>query len=122
MVVGDNLPPNSTCQDCFNAAGTSIAKPWRREIYLHNRAYPHPTLRPAVPGRRVIARPRRLGIAFFQAPVGVGNQLDRADADRVLSRADRLPLTHDLVDIAKIVASFAYFGDDRIQDAIRSTP
>jgi tetratricopeptide (TPR) repeat protein len=29
----------------MGAAGTSIAKPWRREIYLHNRAYPHPTLR-----------------------------------------------------------------------------
>ncbi len=39
--------------------------------------------------------------------------------DRVLSTAERLPLLQDLLEVAKIVACFAYFDDDGVQRAFR---
>jgi len=48
--------------------------------------------------------------------------LPAADRDRVLHTAERLPLLRDLLEVAKMVACFAYFDDDGVQRAVREAP
>ena len=45
--------------------------------------------------------------------------LDPDAADAVVQRAAGLPLVNAVVEVAKIVACFAYFSDDRVTDAVR---
>ncbi len=48
--------------------------------------------------------------------------LDADAADRVVGRAARLPLVDLLVEVAKVVACFAYFSDPRVDAAVRGGP
>lgn len=47
-------------------------------------------------------------------------RLDGEAADAVVQRAARLPLITLLVEVAKIVACFAYFSDPRVDAVVRS--
>jgi hypothetical protein len=63
-----------------------------------------------------------LGAALPRA-LGHGRSLDAltpADRDRVLERAEALPLFADLVEIVKIVACLAYFDDAGVQARVRA--
>ena len=46
-------------------------------------------------------------------------RLDLAARDALLQRAAELPLLCDLLELARLVACFAYFDDDGVQDAFR---
>lgn len=45
--------------------------------------------------------------------------LDPDAADAVVQRAAGLPLVNAVIEVAKIVACFAYFSDDRVDEAVR---
>lgn len=47
------------------------------------------------------------------------DRLDPAVRDRMLRRAERLPLLRELLEVVKIVACLAYFDDDRVQRRVR---
>lgn len=47
------------------------------------------------------------------------DQLPRSAQDQLLGRADRLPLLRDLLEVARLVACFAFFRDPSVQAAVR---
>lgn len=60
-----------------------------------------------------MALPRLMGHRWGLA------RLDADAADRVVARAARLPLVNLLVEVAKVVACFAYFSDPQVDAAVR---
>lgn len=47
------------------------------------------------------------------------SRLDGAAREAVIVRSERLPVVGPLLDVAKLVACFAYFDDEQVQRAVR---
>lgn len=122
----DDRPPRRTARDALLDA----------VMPAPGRGLPDPATldRAAFWSRFATAAPAHVRFAFWLASVLVGGLLSLATEgrtlaalspgrrERVVRRAARLPLTRDLLDVAKIVACFAYFEDARVDGHFRARP
>src|SRR5439155_1705914 len=83
----------------MGAAGTYIAKPWRREIYIQRAGFPHPVMRHELARVKGIATVRGwYGGASLESLTGQG--LPALEAEWLAS-LDRLKVGNDVLQVAR---------------------